>query len=121
MENDKDGGNGKLGTEKQPEKTQEQLDQERAERFAKDPHSFIEIGKLICAVMRNPKSTIGVSVLVNVCGRAELDIAQIEITHRMDLCRRSMDIESGMKRHAMKGLIVPGKPHRIMDFMRRKK
>ncbi|MDD5355072.1 MAG: hypothetical protein PHY56_00820 [Candidatus Omnitrophica bacterium] len=96
------GDNGKIeGQEKNPDgklqKTQEQLDKERSDRFAKDPYSFIEINELICGAIRNPKSQLGISILVGNCKRSELNNAQIELTHRMELARRSMDIEVEMR------------------------
>jgi len=110
-----DGGNGKLETEKQPEKTQEQLDKERSERFAKEPFSFVEINELICAAIRNPKSQLGISVLVGNCKRSELNNAQVELAHRLELARRAMDIEMEMKHPK----IIPAKGG-ILNFARRK-
>lgn len=92
-------------------KTQEQKDKERSERFTKDPNSFIEISELICAAMKSEKSGLGVTIMVNNCKRSELDISQIELNHRFDLCRRQMDMASEMKK------IAPA--HGIRDFVRR--
>lgn len=119
------GDNGKLeGIEKNPDggtqKTQEQLDKERSERFAKEPYSFIEINELICGAIRNPKSSIGISIMIgDRCRRSELNNAQIELNHRMELARRSLDIEAEMKQQAAKNLIVPQKGG-ILNFARRK-
>jgi len=105
----------------EPEKTQEVLDKERAERFTKDPFSFIEVSELICGAIRNPKSSIGISMLVGSCKRSELNNAQIEISHRMDLARRSLDIEAEMKQQAVNNLLVPGngKIHNMIDGARK--
>ena len=102
-------------------KTEEQLDKERTERFTKDPYSFIEINELICGVIRNPKSQLGISILLNTCKRSELNNAQVELVHRMELARRSMDIEAQMRQEAAKKLVVPGMPpkkHGVLDFVR---
>lgn len=114
------GDNGKTeGQDKPVEKTQEQLDKERAERFAKEPYSFIEISELLCGAIRNPKSSIGISILIGNCKRSELNNAQVEFNHRMELARRSMDIESEMKQQAAKNLLIP--KHGMFDFARGKR
>jgi hypothetical protein len=87
-----DGGNGKL--ESKPEITPEQLASERFTRYQEDPESFIEISELICAVIRNPKSQLGVSVMVGNARRSEISIAQSELNYRIDFVRRQMDIQS---------------------------
>jgi hypothetical protein len=97
-------------------KTEEILAKERAERFAKDPNSFVEIKELICAVMKNDNSGLGVSILVNECKRSTLDVCQVELVHRFDLLRRQMDVMAQMKK------VVPGNgngKHGMIDFVRR--
>lgn len=114
------GENGKL-EENKPEKPQEELDKERAERFAKEPYSFIEISELVCAAMRSSKSQIGVSIMIGNVKRSELNQAQAELNHRIDLCRRSMDIESEMKLQAAKNLLTPlnkMSPHNMINGAR---
>ena len=93
-------------------KTEELLAKERADRFNADPNSFIEIKELICAVMCNPASRLGISILVNECKRSELDICQVELNHRFDLLRRQMDVAAQIKK------VVPGNGHGIADFVR---
>jgi hypothetical protein len=105
------GDNGKI----EPEKTQEVLDKERTERFTKEPFSFIEVSELICGAIRNPKSQIGISILVGNCKRSELNNAQIELTHRMELARRAMDIEADMTHPK----IIPAKGS-MLNFARRR-
>lgn len=105
------GDNGKI----EPEKTQEVLDKERAERFAKEPHSFIEVNELICAAIRNPKSQLGISILVGNCKRSELNQAQVELNHRMEIARRQMDIEAEVN-HSK---ILPAKGS-FLNFARRR-
>lgn len=111
--------NGKIeGQDKPVEKTEAQLKEERLARYNTDPDSFIEISELICAAIRNPKSQLGISVLVGNCKRSELNNAQVELEHRMSLVRRSMDIESEMKKEAVKNLIVPG-AHNMINGARK--
>ncbi len=114
------GDNGKL-EEIKPEKSQEELDKERAERFTKEPDSFIEISELVCAAMRNSKSQIGISIMVGNVKRSELNQAQAELNHRIDLCRRSMDIASELKQQTSNNLLRPlnsMRPHNIMNGAR---
>ena len=91
--------------EDKPIKTQEELDKERAERFAKDPYSFIEISELICGAIRNSNSSIGISIMVGTAKRSELNNAQVELTHRIELARRGMDIQAEIEHPK----IIPGK------------
>ena len=114
MSND-NGDDGKLTPE--PTKTEEQLASERFSRYQKDPITFIELSDLICGVVRNPKSQLGVSVFIGIAKRSEIDIAEIELVHRISLTRRQMDIEAEML-HQSK--IVPAK-HGIFDFARKRK
>ncbi len=105
------GDNGKL--ELEPVKTEEQLKTERAERYTKDPDTFIELSEVVCVVIRNPKSQLGVSVMVGNAKRSEIDIAQIELSYRIDLVRRQMDIQSEQAHK-----IIPAK-HGILDGARK--
>jgi hypothetical protein len=102
---------------KEEVKTEEQLKQERNERFAKDPETFIEISELVCAVIRNPKSQLGISVMVGNCKRSELNQAESELVHILRKTRISMDIQSEMI-HQSK--IQPAKGG-MLDFVRRRK
>ena len=111
----KDGGNGKLAPE--PAKTEEQLSQERKERFAKDPDSFIECSEIVCGALRNPGSSVGVSIVIGVAKRTEMDIAQAELNRRIDSVCRQMDAQAEMER---KGKIQPVKGS-MFDFARRKR
>jgi len=112
--------NGFDTTNKSPEKTPEQFKQERLERYQKNPETFLEFQDIIFATIRNPKSALGVSVLICNCKRTEMDIAQVEINHRLNMLRSRMDIEAEMKKQAVEGLIVT-QPHKIIDFLRRKR
>jgi hypothetical protein len=116
------GDNGKL--EKNPEgelqKTPEQLKEERLARYNSDPDSFIEINELICAAIRNPKSQLGISILVGNCKRSELNQAESEIAHLLRKARISMDIASEMRKEAVNNLITPQK-NGIMNFARFKR
>ena len=97
-------------------KTPEQLKLERAERFTKDPETFIEISELVCAVLHNPKSQLGISVMVGVSKRSELNTAQCELNHIIDATRRQMDRDA---QEATQGKIVPAK-HGIFNYARRR-
>jgi hypothetical protein len=103
------------------QKNEEQLDKERTERFTKDPYSFIEINELICGAIRNPKSSIGISILLGNCKRSELNNVQVELNHRFELARRSLDIEAEMKKEVSKTLIIPGngKVHNMLEGARK--
>jgi len=95
-----------------PEKTEEQLIRERAERFAKDPNSFIEISELICGVARTDKTSMGISIFVNNVRRSELNNAQVELNCRIDTIRKGMDMAQ------QKTKIIPAKGG-ILNFVRK--
>jgi len=111
------GDNGKE-EQKPQEKTEEQLKQERLERYQKNPGMFFESTEIIFAALNNPQEKFSPSILVGKCSRAELDVAQVELNHRINMIRHSMDIESQMKAQVAKELITPA--HGIRNFMRRK-
>ena len=113
MDEPKDGGNGKL--EAEPIKTEEQLKQERLDRYTKAPDTFVEIDELICAVIRNPKSQLGISVMLGNAKRSEIDLAWAELNHRISFSLRQMDIAAEMKNHPK---IIPAK-HGMLDGARK--
>ncbi len=108
-----DGGNGKIKPE-EPVKTEEQLSQERKDRFAKDPESFVELSELICAVMRNSKSQLGISLFLGNAKRSELNNAQAELNNTINHARQNMDMETAMINQSK---IVPAK-HGMLDGVR---
>jgi hypothetical protein len=97
----------------------ELLDKRRIERFTSNPDTFIEISELICAVMRNPKSQLGISVFIGNAKRSEINNSQIELNHRLDLARRQMDIEAEMRKQADKNLIH--KPGSFLQGLRNRR
>ena len=98
-------------------KTEEQLKTEQAKRFADNPETFIEISELVCAVVRNPKSALGISVIIGNAKRSEMDIGQAELNRRIDSVCRQMDAQAEMER---KGKIVPAGGG-ILNFARRRR
>ena len=83
------------------EKAPEQLVEERLKRYQADPHSFIEIGELICGAIRDSKSAVGVSVAVFKCKRTELDIAQAELNHSIQRYRMALDVSAQVKEQSI--------------------
>lgn len=111
------GDDGKL--EKPEQKTDEQLEKERLERYQKNPYSFVEISDIILCVIRNPESGIGMATFLGNCKRTELDIGISELNHLVQKKLLNWDMELQMKKQTS-GLITPNK-HGILDFMRRRK
>lgn len=109
------GDNGKIEDAGTPIKTQEQLDKERSERFIKEPFSFIEINELVCAVVRNPKSQLGISVIVGYCKRSELNQAQSELHRKIERVVLDMDKEVAVNQSK----IIPAKGS-FLNFARRR-
>ena len=99
------------GQETEEEKTPEQIETERLDRYMKNPDSFVELRSLICAAIVDARSDLGVGILVAQAPRAILDIAQAELIHAINNTRNGMD-------QAKKKII---KPNGILDFARRKK
>ncbi len=89
------GNNG--GLEKNPDgglpKSTEQLAKERAERFASNPETFIEIDEVVCCVVRSNKSDMGISVFIGNAKRSELDLAWAELNHRIQMVLRAMEAQ----------------------------
>lgn len=109
--------------DKPVEKIQDELNKERAERFAKNPESFIECSELICAAIRRESSPIGVSVMIGNSKRSELNQAQAELNHRIDMCRRAMDMQQAKEAsNQVSGILVPGNgklhPRSFIDGIR---
>lgn len=79
-------------------KTPEQLKAERAERFAKNPDSFIEISEIVVAAVKHEKSTLDIVVIVGNHRRSLFNQAQCEIIHALNKARMSMDMQQEMMR-----------------------
>ena len=94
-------------------KTPEQLAQERLERYQKNSANFVELQEVVCMVIKNPKSQLGVSVMVGNTQRSLLDIGITELTHIVNKVRLDMDIRQEM----MKSKVVPA-THGMIDGVR---
>lgn len=106
--------------QKPQEKTQEQLSQERLERYQKAPESFVELSSIVCMIIRNPKSGLGISGFVNpATSRTQLDIAQAELNHLINKIRMQMDVASEMKKQS--NIVKPGAMHRFASRIMGKK
>ena len=86
----------------EPIKTPEQLSEERSKRYINDPESFIELHELICGVIKTPGIGMGVSCMVAKTSRTNLDVAQMELMHRMNNVRMNMDLDSAVKSKIVK-------------------
>jgi len=95
------------------EKSPEQLAAERLKRYQENPKDFVEISELVCAAMKHPKSSLGISVMVGNVPRSALDIAQTELNHMINKIRLRMDITAEMK-NAPK-IQQPGAMHRFAN------
>lgn len=101
-----------------PTKSESELLQERLERYKKDPNSFIEVDDIVACVIKNPKSSIGVSVMTGNTSRSQMDIGQVELNHQMDKMRMQMDIQSEM--HKQNKIVKPGSMHNFARKIMRK-
>lgn len=104
------------------DKSEAQVEQERRERFQKEPYSFLELKDIVTCTIKGDKSTIGVMTYVAPgVPRSLLNIAQVELDHVINKCRMQMDIAAQMKKAAGDKIIVPGqeKKHGITDFAKR--
>jgi len=101
-------GNGKVKDITPATKTPEQLKEERLKRYQAHPESFVEVKDLICAAVINLKAGLGLSVMVGNVPRTLIDIAQIELTHRLNRIRMQMDVQSEMKHQIGKNIVQPG-------------
>lgn len=68
-------------------KTQEQLREEKEQRFKANPDSFIEMSEIVVAAKRSPK---GIAVYVGAASIVELNIAKSTIQYRIDEAFRSV-------------------------------
>jgi len=83
-------------TKKEETKTPEQLKAERAERFNKNPDSFIEISDIVVAAVKHDKSTLDIAVIVGHYKRSLYNQAQCEIVHALEKARMSIDMQQEM-------------------------
>jgi hypothetical protein len=97
------------------EKTQEQLKEERHQRYLDKPNSFIEVSELACAAMLDSRSQLGISVMVGETTRAKLDIAQVELNHIINRVRIQMDVSAEMHRAEAQRIQQPGAMHRFAN------
>jgi len=94
-------------------KTSEELEAERNERFKNNPNSFIEVSELACAALLTPGKGVGVGILVADMPRVVLNVAQVELNHRIDMVRMQMDMAKASK------VVKPSGG--IMNFVKRGK
>lgn len=87
------GDNGKL-----EEKTQEQLKQERIDRFTKDPDSFTENTDLIVAMRRSPS---GMMTLINNATRIELELSWARLSHGIHNAITSIEMQEYIKKNTI--------------------
>jgi hypothetical protein len=99
------GDNGKL----EPEKTPEQLAQERLERYTKDPTSFTEHSELAFAVKRTSK---GMAFLMGAMSLNELKVMKYDIDMQIDNAIYSIIAEQKSK-------VIPAKGS-MLHFARRR-
>ena len=100
------------------EKTVEQIKEERLKRYQDDPNSFVELKDLACAALLDPRSQLGISVMVGHISRAHLDIAQVELNHLINRMRIQMDVTSEMKRQEAQKIMQPGAMHRFANKLK---
>lgn len=112
------GNNGHDSEAAKKELTPEELKKERLERYIKAPETFIDIESVICMIIKNPSSDLGISAFVGNISRAQLGIAQIELTHLMTKIRAQMDIASQEKRE--QHIAQPGAMHRFANKIMRR-
>ena len=95
--------------------TPEELKKARLDRYMKEPETFVELEDVVCMVVKNKTSSLGISVFIGNVQRSLLNQGQMELSHVANKIRLKMDIESEMKHPK----IVPGKGS-MLNFMRRK-
>ena len=99
------------------EKTPEQLKTERDKRYYENPDSFVELSELVCAVIKDKRSNIGIGVMVNnECSRSTIGIAEVELVHTIHKMRLQLDMT--MAAANMPKIHKPGAMH---NFMRGRK
>ena len=94
------------------EKTSEQIETERLDRYIKNPDSFVELSELACAVLLTPGQGLGVAVMIGKIPRIVLNVDQVELNHALNGVRIAMD-------QAKQQIVKP--KGSILDFARRKK
>ena len=95
-------------------KTPEQI---KADKFAANPDSFVDMEELVIAVNKNEK---GYGFIVNPkATRIDLHYARSELFHRVGVMLMNMDMQLHFKQQEEKK-IIPAKKHDVMDFARRK-
>ncbi len=88
-------------------KTEQQLKAEKIKAFTENPDNFLAISEIICCVVRNSKSQLGISAFVGKCKRSEINMAESELNHLISKTRLRMDMDSAMKQSQ---ILTPNKP-----------
>jgi hypothetical protein len=86
-------------------KTPEQLLIERAERFAKDPESFVETRELVLAVKHTPQ---GLATMIGGYGANDIILARGRLDFEVDEVLRMIRLDARVKEAQNKKILVPG-------------
>ena len=78
--------------------TPEEAKKQRLGRYTKDPNSFIEVTELVCAAIKDSRSSLGISVMVGHVSRNLMDVGQVELNHMMNKIRLNLDIKTEMSK-----------------------
>lgn len=94
-------------------KTPEQIKQDKIKAFNNNPDEFLAISEIICCVVRNPNSQLGISAFIGNCKRSELNMAEGEIHLQFHKTRMVMDMQSQSK------IVKPNKKPFYNKFLKR--
>ena len=108
-----EGDNGKPAAEK----TKEQLDAERLERYKASPGSFIELSEIVLCVIKNDESSAGISCFLGKCKRSVMAQSKTEIDHLVEKKLMEMDIKAEMDAAQKQNMLLPQRGG-ILDFVR---
>jgi len=76
----------------------------RAERFKKDPDSFVEVRDMVCCIIHSDRSSLGIACLIpQGVSRSKLNNGIAELGHMVEKMRLQMDIEAEMRRATLVG------------------
>ncbi len=96
---------GDNGDKLETPKTPEQLVQERAERFAKDPEGFVEMKDLVLAVKQTPQ---GMATMIGGYGANDIILARGRLDFEVDELLRILRLDARVKEAQKQKILVPG-------------
>lgn len=98
-------------------KDAEQIRIDKIDAFNKNPDDFLFIDEIICGVLHNPKSVLGITPFIGKCKRSQLNQAKVELNRTIEKAITKMEIDAAIE--AQSKILKPGGNKRMGRIFKR--